>query len=289
MPAPLPRLRDRLTLGRGGLRVSAFLQGMGDVDPSIVPDAYDAGINFFFVSADLHWPLYESIREGLRRLFARGRGIRDRVVVAAASYVVEPGTSAQAFRELLEAVPGLQRIDVLMAGMVREEEVALRLSGLRRLLERGEFGARATGASFHRRATAVRVHHEQLVDLVCLRSNPRHPGSLEDTFPHLDARSRSRLFVFKSMDGCLFDRDWKALALSEEHWRPRPPDYYRYALSCRQVDGVLMGLGAKREVRELGASLREGRLDQESRRYLIDLARLAVKRGLMAPPVHNDA
>jgi hypothetical protein len=286
--ARLPSLRDRLNLGQSGLRVSAFLQGMSGNDPAIVADAYDAGINFFFVSVDLHWPLYESIREGLRRLLARGHGIRDRVVIAAVSYVVGPTTMTQAFRELLDTVPELDRIDVVMAGMVRDEEVALRLPALRKIVEHGQFGARATGASFHRRTTAVRVHREGLVDLVCLRSNPHHPMGLEDTFPHLDARSRSRVFVFKSVQGYLPDAHWKQLGLSKAHWRPLPPDYYRYALGCRQVDGVLMGLGNAREVRELRASLRQGRLDQESRRYLVDLARLAVRRGVLPPPVHHD-
>jgi len=286
-PAGLPRLRDRLSLGRRGLRVSPFLQGMGDEDPALIPDAYDAGINFFFVTADLHWPMYESVRAGLSRLFKR-RGVRDRVVVAAISYVVDPMTTMQAFRELLAAVPGLDRIDVVMAGMVREEEVAIRLPPLVKLVERGTFGARATGASFHQRRVALRAHKRRVVDLVCMRSNPRHPGGLVDTFPHLDARSPSRLYLFKSMDGFIGDREWPRLGLSDEHWRPRPPDYYRFALSQRQVDGVLMGLGNKREVRELAASMREGRLDAESRTYLVDLARLGVRAGVLAAPAHRD-
>ena len=37
-----------------------------------MPAAFDAAINCFFVSTDMHWPFYEQPRRGLKLLLARG-------------------------------------------------------------------------------------------------------------------------------------------------------------------------------------------------------------------------
>src|SRR5262249_26053031 len=79
--AALPRLTDRLRLGGTQLEVSPFCLGRVD-QPDTIAAAFDAGINFFFVSADMHWPLYEASRVGLGALLARGGAVRDRIVVA---------------------------------------------------------------------------------------------------------------------------------------------------------------------------------------------------------------
>src|SRR4051812_39900076 len=69
----LPAPGDRLPLGDCGLKVSPFCLGMVG-EPATVPAAFDAGVNFFFVTADMHWPLYEMTRRGLADLLARGGG-----------------------------------------------------------------------------------------------------------------------------------------------------------------------------------------------------------------------
>src|SRR5687768_13171254 len=107
----LPRLTDRLPLGETGLQVSPICLGLVGA-PEVVPAAFDAGINFFFVTGDLHWPLYEQTRRGLELLLARGGGIRDDVVVAVCSYCTQPEFPVGALRETLDAVPGLERVDV---------------------------------------------------------------------------------------------------------------------------------------------------------------------------------
>ena len=61
----LPRFSDRLALGKRGLAVSPFCLGLVE-DPATISAAFDAGINFFFLTADMHWPLYEASRRGLR-------------------------------------------------------------------------------------------------------------------------------------------------------------------------------------------------------------------------------
>ena len=108
----MPRLGDRLALGSDGLRVSPFCLGIVG-EPATVSAAFDAGVNFFFVTADMHWPLYEHTRRGLADLLARGRGVRDKVVVAGVCYPTQPEFCAMPFEELAAAVPGLKTLDVL--------------------------------------------------------------------------------------------------------------------------------------------------------------------------------
>jgi len=52
-PRELPRPADRLPLGTSGLEVSPICIGMVE-DPRTIPAAFEAGINFFFVTADMH-------------------------------------------------------------------------------------------------------------------------------------------------------------------------------------------------------------------------------------------
>src|ERR1043165_4314286 len=102
--AVLPKLTDRLPLGASGVVVSPFCVGMSP-DPMTIPAAYEAGINFFFVTADMHWPLYEPLRRGLRML------PRDDIVIAAASYVTQPEFCRAPFLEVLAELPELRRLD----------------------------------------------------------------------------------------------------------------------------------------------------------------------------------
>src|ERR1700730_6192495 len=107
----LPKMTDRLALSHTGLLVSPFCLGLVYSDETACA-AFDVGINFFFLSADLHWPAYEVARRGLEKLLARGQGIRDQIVVAIASYVTQPEFCGIALSEGLHAVSGLNPIDV---------------------------------------------------------------------------------------------------------------------------------------------------------------------------------
>src|SRR6185436_586633 len=78
--AELPKLTDRLPLGGSGLEVSPCSLGLTG-DPATVPAAFEAGINFFFLTADMHWPIYEPTRRGLKLLLEGRPGVRDAIVV----------------------------------------------------------------------------------------------------------------------------------------------------------------------------------------------------------------
>src|SRR5262245_29258591 len=150
----LPKFTDRLALGDQGLRVSPFCLGMVR-SADAIGAAFDVGINFFFLSADMHWPLYEPSRRGLEQLLARGRGIRERIAVAVTSYATQPEFCYEPFREVLQAVPGLAWVDVPIAGGAYANEFLTRLGVYQEHRRTAYLGTRAIGASFHDRQAAL--------------------------------------------------------------------------------------------------------------------------------------
>lgn len=288
MPSPrprrrrLPRLTDRLKLGETGLEVSPICLGLAG-SPDTVCEAFDAGINFFFVSADLHWPAYEASRRGLGRLLRRGRGIRERIVVAGVSYVTQPRFCWIPFRELLDAVAGLDRLDVTIAGAAYPAEYPRRLEEFRQQRRIGYLGARALGTSFHDRKLALEAVSARWVDIAFVRYNPSHPGARSDLFPSLGPRPRPLIFNFNNVLGYVDTARWTALGLDDSYWRPQPTDYYRFPLTRPEVDGILCKLSGRKQLQALEAALASGPLDAEEETYLIDLCTLAEGKAVLQP------
>jgi hypothetical protein len=276
----LPKTTDRLTLNRK-LSVSPFCVGIVS-DPRAIGAAFDVGINFFFVTADMHWPLYEQTRRGLADLLARRPGIRDEIVVAVVSYVTQPEFCHAPFEEVRAAIPALKRIDVTVAGgsyrqdfAVRKEQYALH----------GYLGAGAFGTTFHDRRMAGKAMSERLVDIGFIRYNAMHRGAEKDVFPHVrerQKRHRSLLYNFKSVDGFLPPERYVALGLSSDHWQPKATDYYRFALARPEIDGLLCAPHDLRKVEDLARALEEGPLTEEERTYIRDLADLARGKARLA-------
>jgi hypothetical protein len=269
----LPKLTDRLTLGATGLAVSPVCLGWVE-DPDVVATAFDAGINFFFLTVDMHWPGYEGSRRGLATLLRRRKRARAQIVVAAVSYVTQPEFTYVPFLELLDEVPELGHLDMLVIGGAYGAEFPTRLALYRDHLRRGEIGARALGTTFHDRAASIDAINSALIDVAFVRCNPAHPSAHTDLFPKLGA-SPTRVFNFNSMVGYVKPRDFARLGLAPEHWRPKPTDYYRFALSPPAVDGILCSLHTSSQVRALERALASAPLDEQEQRYLIDLATLA--------------
>ncbi|HWO19916.1 MAG TPA: hypothetical protein VNO30_14115 [Kofleriaceae bacterium] len=274
----LPRPTDRLPLGASGLEVSPICVGIVD-DPETVPAAFEAGINFFFVTADMHWPLYEQTRRGIARLLERHPGARDSIVVGAVSYVAPPEFLWLPFQEVLDEVPALERLDLTIAGGAYRHEIAQRLEVYEQHRTRRHAGARAIGASFHDREAARRVVGRGAIDIGFVRYNPVHPGARADLFPHVGSRAdgrRTLLFNFKSTLGHIAsEARYAALGVAADYWRPRLTDYYRFALGEPALDGILCALPGPHAVRELALALEAGPLSDEDRQYLLDLGALA--------------
>jgi len=263
----LPRPEDRLPLGRTGLDVSPFCLGVVTA-PELVLAAFEAGINFFFVSCDLHWPRYQPLREGLSALFATIP--RDRIAVAAVSYVTQPEFCRVPFLELLEEVPALGHIDVLVMGGAYGGELDRRRDIYRESLANALVGARGLGVSFHDRAAARDVIGADAIDVGFVRYNPLHPGARDDLFPELAGERTCLVYNFNSTRGRQYTGSLPA-AVAGDMWIPRVPDYYRFALTRPQVDGVLCAFSQPHEIADLCAALDDGPLSAEEEDYMIAL------------------
>lgn len=271
----LPRFSDRLALGKRGLAVSPFCLGLVE-DPATISAAFDAGINFFFLTADMHWPLYEASRRGLQQLLARDHAIRDQIVVAAVCYPTQPEFCFAPFEELLEATAGLARLDCLVAGGACAGEFDSRLVVYQEHRRRSFLQARAIGATFHDRQAARKVIAQSLMDVAFIRYNPGHAGARRDLFPHLGRPSSTLLFGFKSTSGYVRPERMTELGLpGEVYWHPEVTDHYRFALSRPELDGLLVALMTPKEVADLAAALEKGPLDEEEERYLMHAALVA--------------
>jgi hypothetical protein len=276
--AALPRATDRLPLGHSGLRVSPICVGIVG-DPATVPAAFDAGINFFFLTLDLHWPLYQATRDGLAQLFARGPSVRDEVVVGIVSYLDEPLFGALQVHEAISSVPGMGRADLLIAGGVATPHgFGPRVHSLLRARAVGHSGARAIGGSFHQRPYALMALQQAQLDVVFCRYNSAHPNGRFDLFPYVPSPRASLLYNFKSVLSYIPRETATALGVPPTAWLPDFVDCYRFALSRPQLDGLLCAPQRPGEVRELVDGLARGPLRPEEEDLMVRLSALLESR-----------
>jgi hypothetical protein len=268
-----------LRLGLSGLTVSPICIGITE-DPDTVLEAFDAGINFFFVSADLHWPLYEGVRRGLEKLFARGPELRDQVVVGVVSYLDQPLFQALQFNEVIAAIPGLDRVDILIAGAVwNETNFNSRFHPIVGARALGHAGSRAVGASFHHRRSAMLSLNCNCLDVSFVRYNTAHPGARQDVFPYLRPDRTSLIFNFKSVLSRVSPETFASLGLDAAgHWLPKVTDYYRFVLSQASLDGILCSPATPGQLRDLLDALAERPLTPQEEQYMIWLSSVATPK-----------
>jgi hypothetical protein len=270
----LPRFTRRLSIG-DGLQVSPFCLGMTD-NWRLIPAAFEMGINFFFITTDMHWPLYEASRKGMKALLASRKAVRDEIAVAGACYLTQPEFLRLPFQELVDAVPGMLRVDVLVAGGVQGPDLLERAGVLRRVA--ADTQARAVGASFHDRGAALAAANHDIADICYVRYNPLHAGARRDLLP-LVVAPVPPLFNFKSTRGFLSHDKLRALGIEPPLWLPEVPDYYRYALSRPRMDGLLFSVKRRRELIELDEALAKGGLTEAEESHLDQLAILSQSAG----------
>lgn len=270
--ARLPRLADRISVGP--LSVSPFCLGMV-ADWRMVPAAFRRGVNFFFVSSDLHWPRYEPLRRGLSALARQSPSAAAEVVVAMVSYVPYDDFVATSLAEGLQALgPELGEAALLVAGAVTGEDYDRRLATTRRLLGRAHLGARAVGMSFHDHEAALGAcQSEGALDVVFSRYNALRPSARTRLLDHLPPASGPRRFCFKttgSVTPGLSRLPTPARILPGSH-----VDAYRFALSHPAVDGLLLSPQSELELDELEAGLEAGPLSAEEQDLLTATVRKA--------------
>jgi hypothetical protein len=270
----LPKASDRIALGKSGLRVSPICLGM-TMSPETVIAAYEAGVNFFFVTGDLHWPLYEGIRKGLAKLLEGSPSRRDEIVVGVVSYLDNPLFAALQFHEVIGEVPNLQRVDLLIAGAVSGDQSFYgRVEAMARARAAGQHGARAIGATFHQRSLAVVSEQYDMLDIRFIRYNSAHPGARRDLFPYFRPARLSPVFNFKSTMSQVTPQMFEALNLPKTYWVPDVCDYYRFVLTRPEMDGVLCSPLQPEEMRQLARALDKGPLTREEEEYMIWLSSL---------------
>jgi hypothetical protein len=271
----LPRLTDRLPLGRSGLHVSPICLGV--TERETVPVAFAAGINFFFISNDLHWIRYSKLMAGLADLLASGVS-RDDIVVAGVSYLHEPMFGFLQFHELLESVPGLERIDVLIAGAAEAADFLPRYERLVQAKQRNQWGCRAIGASFHNRSAARMAICSDLLDISFIRYNAAHFGAEIDIFPSMNPNNKCLVYNFKSGDSALATSEFQKLDLGPRYKPPKFTDGYRFALSRPELDGALVALETPAQIDALVQALAAGPLTAARVEYMKNLWLLASGR-----------
>lgn len=270
--ARLPQPTDRYSLGSSGLRVSPICLGM--TRPETVRAAFDAGINFFFLSNDLHFLHYLPTMLGLRDLLASGVK-RDDIVVAGVSYLCEPMFQHLQFDELLEVAPNLERVDILLAGASHEDNFSARYKTLEGARKSKKWGCTAIGASFHDRLTARMAIRSELLDISYIRYNAAHPGSEEDLFPFLPLERQGLLYNFSSTSGFVREPDFRKLQLGDEYPMPPIQDAYRFALSRPELDGLLVATQTPSEIADLVKALQRGPLPASRIQYMKDIWKLS--------------
>ncbi len=271
----LPKPSDRLPLGKSGLQVSPVCLGMTE-SPDTVVAAYESGVNFFFVTADLHWPLYDGVRKGLAKLLNGNRARREQIVVGVVSYLDNPLFAALQFHEVVAEIPGLERIDLIIAGAVSSDQSFYsRLDSIARARASGHNGARAIGATFHQRQLALAADYYDLLDISYIRYNSAHPGARTDILPHFRPQRNNLVFNFKSVMSRVSRETFDALGLPQNYWLPDPCDYYRFVLSRPEINGILCAPSRPEEIRELAQALDKEPLTYQEEEYMIWLSSLA--------------
>ncbi len=268
----LPKLTDRLLVGE--LSVSPFCLGMV-ADPRMVAAAFRRGINFFFVSSDLHWPLYEPLRRGLSALLRDDPRAADEIVVAMVSYVPYDDFVATALAEGLQALaPGVAQAALLVAGSVTGEDYGRRLDTIGRLVAKRHLGALAAGMSFHDHEAALAAcRAERALDIVFSRYNALRPSARTRLLDHLSPGSAPRRFCFKTTGSVT--PGLPPLPAAGEISPGSHADAYRFALSHPSVDGLLVSPQSELELDELEAGLEAGPLSIQEQVLLTATVRKA--------------
>jgi hypothetical protein len=270
----LPTATDRIALGKSGLRVSPICLGM-TMSAETVIAAYEEGVNFFFVTGDLHWPLYDGIRKGLAKLLDGNASRRDEIVVGVVSYLDNPLFAALQFHEVIVEIPGLERVDLLIAGAVSNDQSFYpRVDAMNRARSAGQHGARAIGASFHQRSLAVISEQYDMLDIRFIRYNSAHPGARRDLFPYFRPIRTSPVFNFKSTMSRVTGEMFDALNLPKSYWIPDVCDYYRFVVTRPELDGLLCSPMTPEEMHQLARALEKGPLTRDEEEYMIWLSSL---------------
>jgi aryl-alcohol dehydrogenase-like predicted oxidoreductase len=278
-------------LGRTDLQVCPIGIGCGiGISSADLAYAVDRGANYVFWSSDLHPTTYGPARDTLRALCGRGSPRRDRVVLAACSYLCDPEKIMSAVADQLLALK-LDHVDVFFWGWVTRwgdpHELVARTRpvvcgadargtidaffSLTRHVEdelRCRGYARYLGISTHDKAIAAQLAADELVDVVMLRYNIAHRGAEKVVFDTLRAGDRPGIVAFNTTHNASGSLTAAPPGLPAHCYRPTHADLYRFALDRPEVDVVLTGPQNREHIDHALSALATGPLDPAVRAYL---------------------
>ena len=189
----------------------------------------------------------------------------------------------------MAAVSGLSSTDVAVIEGAYSDEFLTRLTLFSEIRRLGSLGNTVTGTTFHDRVAARLAINHGLVDIAFIRYNPIHTGANLDLFPYLRQPTPTLLYNFKSTIGSIGTERYAALGLNDDYWQPKVTDYYRFALTRPEIDGLLCSPSMPEEVEALAMALEEGPLDEEEENYLIDLGTLDQGRAELMPSLEGGS
>jgi aryl-alcohol dehydrogenase-like predicted oxidoreductase len=220
-------LRDKVTFGRTGLRVSRLAigssYGIGGAD---LERAVDQGINFLFF--------------GLKRTDAFARGVRalaprrDEIVIAIQSYSRSALLMRLSVDRALRAL-GVDHVDLLGLGWWNAAPPRRILDGARAIQATGK--VRHLLISSHHRPTFETLMADPAYGGIMVRYSAAHPGAEKEVFPHLADPKPGVLAFTATRWSTLLD---PALTPPGER-TPTAADCYRFVLSSPHVDVSLTG------------------------------------------------
>lgn len=284
-------LGSYVRLGRTDLEVCPIGIGCGiGLSSADLEYALDRGVNYVFWSSDLHPTTYAPARDALRAFCGKGSRRRDRVVLAACSYLCDPEKIMAVVADQLTALK-LDHVDVFVWGWVTRWGDPGRLAALtrpvvcetksRRAIDsffslarqvedelRCRGYARYLGISTHDKAIAAQMAADELVDVVMLRYNIAHRGAEKVVFDSLRPGERPGIVAFNTTHNAGGSLTKPPPGLPERYYRPTHADLYRFALHRPEVDVVLTGPQSREHVDHALSALSAGPLDPALHRYL---------------------
>ena len=278
-------------LGRTQLDVCPIGIGCGiGISSADVAYAVDRGVNYVFWSSDLHPTTYAPANDALRAFCGRGSARRDRVVLAACSYLSDPEKIMAAVADQLLALR-LDHVDVFVWGWVTNwgnpDDLVARTRpvvcepesravidsffSLTRQVEdelRCRGYARYLGISTHEKSIAAHLAANDCVDVVMLRYNIAHRGAEHVVFDTLRPGDRPGIVAFNTTHNANGSLTEPPPGLPPHCYRPTHADLYRFALARPEVDVVLTGPQNRAHVDHALSALTAGPLEPKLYQYL---------------------
>jgi len=244
--------REPVVLGRTGLKVGRLGIASGYKAPAAaIEEAFERGCNYFTWGTVIKGYV-PGMREALKAIV--GKGLRDRLVLAAVTYAHNNFMTERMLRRGLRSA-GLDHADGLILGYFSRRPPRRLIDGALRMKEKGL--VRFIGISSHNRKLLGELAGEGDFDVLHFRYNAAHRGAEIEIFPYLSEETAKRPGTV-SFTATRWGQLLKAKKMPAGEKPPTAADCYRFVLSHPGVDVCMSGARTVEEMRENLAVLESG-------------------------------